>query len=264
QLDGGDAETGEMFEDRVARHAEECPAQFFRNAGVAHRHAAYMGLVNDCFRPWPTDRGIARPVEVRVLHHALHREGGAVALVEGKVGRLVADAIAVKRVVPRKFAGDLLGIGIEQQLVGIEPMPLFRLVGSMGAIAVERARFEARDIAGPDVSLPLGQGQPGCLLLAVVAEKAKVDLFGMGGKDGEMRPFAGEFRPEFRLEEIEFREGIAHEMPPCAAPYAAPYAAMTPVPDAVDPAVFRRSPGMGVACATRGSDKWFRRAASAA
>jgi hypothetical protein len=81
-----------------------------------------------------------------------------------------------------------------------------RIVGTVGAIAVDRARPEARYVARPDVAFPLRQRQAGDLLRSVLGKEAEVDLLRMGREDREMRAGTGLFRSEFRLEEIEFRK----------------------------------------------------------
>jgi hypothetical protein len=54
-------------------------------------------------------------------------------------------------------ADDVARIGIKQELVRIEAMPLRRRIGSMDAIAVERARSEVGNIAVPDTAGVLGE-----------------------------------------------------------------------------------------------------------
>lgn len=122
-----------------------------------------MGLIDDGVGPGTTDRLVAVPIEIRVLHHALDHECGAVTVVEREIIRLVADRIAVKGIVPLQLALDLLRIGIEKQLVGIEAVAVGRIVRSMGAIAVDRAGTYASDIARPDVAFALGKRKAGDL-----------------------------------------------------------------------------------------------------
>lgn len=81
-----------------------------------------------------------------------------------------------------------------------------RIVGTMSAIAVDRARSDAGNISGPDVAFALWQRQPGDLLLSIRREEAELNLLRMGREDGEMGARANIFRPELRLEEVEFRK----------------------------------------------------------
>ena len=82
-------------------------------------------------------------------HDRLGHERRAVASIEAQIGVLTARRVAEQRLVPSHRAGQRLGIGIEQQLVGIEAMAVLRLIGPVDAIAVDQSRRGAREIAVP-------------------------------------------------------------------------------------------------------------------
>ena len=100
---------------------------------------------------------LAAPGEGRIDHAAFRHEGGAVALVEGEVVVGLADRVAEQRGVPVELADELLRIGIEQQLVRVEAVPVRRLVGAVHAIAIDRARPRVRQVAVPDLVGVFGQ-----------------------------------------------------------------------------------------------------------
>ncbi|MCY1183857.1 hypothetical protein D9M73_245080 [compost metagenome] len=77
------------------------------------------------------------PGEGRVDDLALGHEGGAVAFVEAEVGILRADHVAEQRLRPAQPAHQLLGVGVDQQLVGVETVAVLRLVGAVNAVAVD-------------------------------------------------------------------------------------------------------------------------------
>ena len=141
-----------------------------------------MRLVDDGLVHRPRRRPLAPPGEGRVDHHALEHEGRAVALVEGEVLVRVADAVAVERVVPAQLAGELLRIGVQQQLVGIEAMAGVGLVGAVHAVAVALARPRVGQVAVPDLVRHLRK-LDALGLLVVVVEQAKLDLGGVGRED---------------------------------------------------------------------------------
>lgn len=60
-------------------------------------------------------------------------------------------------VAPDQAAGELLGIGVEQQLVRIETMAVFRLIRPVHAIAIELARRDVVEIAVENVLVVLRQ-----------------------------------------------------------------------------------------------------------
>src|SRR5438309_842513 len=89
---------------------------------------------------------------------------------------------------------ERLGIGIEQQLVGIEAMAMLRLIGAMNAVAVLCAWADIGEIAVPDIVGALQQAEP--LQLAAIAgiEQAQFDLLRICRKDRKVCPDAVEGR----------------------------------------------------------------------
>jgi len=74
------------------------------------------------------------------------------------------------------MADDLLGVGIEQQLVGIEAMAGRRLVGTVDAEAVDRAGAGIGQVAVPYLIGIFGQHDALDLAFAPAIEEAKLDL----------------------------------------------------------------------------------------
>ena len=58
---------------------------------------------------------------------------------------------------PFGLAGDAARVGVEEELVGVEAVSFVRAVGAVGAVAVELAGAEARDMAVPDVAFAFGE-----------------------------------------------------------------------------------------------------------
>jgi hypothetical protein len=126
------------------------------------------------------------PGEGGVDDAALEIERGAVAPVEGQV---IAgfDLVAEQSRVPLQLAHQLLGVGIEEELVRIEAVASSGLVRTMHAISVNRA------VARPEGSRPdfvsvLGQADAFDLPLAAGVEQAELDLSRVGGEQGEIHP----------------------------------------------------------------------------
>ena len=94
------------------------------------------------------------------------------------------------RVGPDELAAEPLAVGIDQQLVGIEAMAGFRLVGAVDAIAVELARLRVGQIAVPDVLGALRQRDALGLVAAGLVEQAELDLFGGRREQREVRAAA--------------------------------------------------------------------------
>src|SRR4051794_142897 len=84
------------------------------------------------------------------------------------------------RVAPDQPAGEPPCIGIKQQLVGIEAVPVLRLVGTVDPIAIELSRRDVVEIAVPDVLGALGQLDALKLAAALAVEQAKLHLLRIG------------------------------------------------------------------------------------
>src|ERR1700712_5483701 len=103
-----------------------------------------MGLVDHRVGPRDVRRVVVLPVEALVDDAALGDRRGAVLVVELEVG--VVGGLVGRRVgqdvggVPVDRAVDRLGVGVDQQLVGVEAMALGRGVAAEHAVGVALAR----------------------------------------------------------------------------------------------------------------------------
>src|SRR5206468_4275992 len=100
--------------------------------------------------------------------------------IEGKILARAAGAVAEMRVAPDQPAGEPLGVGIEQQLVGVEAVAAFGCIGAVDAIAIELPGRDVVEIAVPDILAALGQFDPLELAAALAVEQAKLDFFRIG------------------------------------------------------------------------------------
>src|SRR3569833_1194503 len=92
------------------------------------------------------------------------------------------ELIAEQLRAPTQFSDQLLGIGVEQQLVRIEAVAGVRLVGTVNAVAIDCARPHVGQITVPDLVGIFGQLDPFDLGLAGIVEQAKLDLGRIRGK----------------------------------------------------------------------------------
>src|SRR6476660_4967467 len=157
-----------------------------RHAGMAHRIAAHMRLVDDRALPRRLRLAFLAPGESRVDHPAFRHVTRAVALVEGEIGVGRTDGVAEQRLVPLEIADELAGIWIDQELVWIEAMAVRRIVRPRHAIAIDGARPRVRQIAVPYFIRVFGQRDPFDLGRAVDVEDAQFHLAGVRGKQREI------------------------------------------------------------------------------
>ena len=184
QLDRADAERAQVTGDLGAGQPGISAAQRLGQRRMALGQPAHMRLVDDGVLPGDAPPPVA-PGEGRVDHAGLHRVGSAVALVEGRVVAAL-DLIAEQRRVPLDMADHLLGVGIDQQLVGIEAVACRRLVGTVHAVAVDRARPCIGQVTVPDLVGVLRQGDALDLAPAALLEQAELDLGGVGREQGKV------------------------------------------------------------------------------
>src|SRR5579871_4267898 len=146
-----------------------------------------MGLVDDGVVPGDAGADLAAaPVEGLVNHDGLRHAAGIVAAVKREVLAGTAGAIGEVRIAPDQPSGEPLGIGIKQELVGIEAVALLGRIGAVDAIAIELAGRDVVEIAVPDVLSALGQFDTFELAAALAVEQAEFDLLCIGGEQREI------------------------------------------------------------------------------
>src|SRR5229473_7281045 len=94
------------------------------------------------------------------------------------------------RIGPAKAAMQRLGIGIEQQLVGIKAVAARRIVGSVDPIAVERAGTRIGEVTVPNLVGAFGQRVAGDLADTCCIEQAQLDLCRIGREECKVYPLA--------------------------------------------------------------------------
>src|SRR5262245_5354224 len=82
--------------------------------------------------------------------------------------------------------GKLLGIRIENKLVGIEAMALIGLIGAVDAIAVELSWAHLVEMHMPDILRALWHDHTCVFAGSDRIEQAELDLFGMRGEQREV------------------------------------------------------------------------------
>src|SRR5690606_24822505 len=125
-------------------------------------------------RPRMPRRPVVAPCEGGVGDRAFRNEWGAVPLVEGQIAVLVADRIAVNRVVPRDAPHQPPGVGIDQKLVRVVAMTLLRLVGAVDAQPVKLPWAQVGKIAVPYLVGIFRKGDALYLALAIPVEQANL------------------------------------------------------------------------------------------
>ena len=150
QLDGGDAELVQMLEHGRVGQRRVGAALLLGDLRVQLREALDVQFIDQRIAPRRRRRPVVAPVEVVLDDLRLGHQDGVVAPVERQIGVFCADLVAEVGVVPAQAICRASRVGVEQQLVRVEAVTLFRPVRTVHAVAVEQTGAFARQIAVPD------------------------------------------------------------------------------------------------------------------
>ena len=196
ELHGGHAERFQVVHHLRRREAREAALERRRHVRVALRVSAHVHLVDDPLVAREVRMAVVAPAERRVDHLAAGHGGGVVAPVEGQVLALLPDGVAVVGVAPAHVAHDAARVGVEEELVRVEAVPLLGLVGAVHAVAVELPRPRLRKVAVPDEIGALAKRDALRLAPSRLVEEAELDPLGVAREEGEVHALAVPRRPE--------------------------------------------------------------------
>ncbi len=167
-----------MSDGQRVREGRIAAAQLFRQARQLHRKALDVRLVQHHvggapLRALPVDR------RERRQHSRLQRHQPVVTAVERARAVWMTELITVLDVFQTELADDLAGIGIEQQLVRIEPVTALWRIRSMCPKAINQPGAESRQQAAENAILRAFQVIAAQLARAIAIEHAKFDAHGV-------------------------------------------------------------------------------------
>ncbi|GJE83266.1 hypothetical protein CJNNKLLH_4637 [Methylorubrum thiocyanatum] len=201
EFEGGDAELQQVLDDRRVGESESGAALSLRERRMRHGQRLDVGLVDHRL----VERaGRRQGKSIRRLgagDHAAGQEGGAVAPVDLILAGTAAT-VAVERVVPADAAGDLAGIGVEDELGRVEAMAGGRIPGAEHPEAVELTRQQAVQVAVEDVVGPAGQTDRARFVPRAGLEQAEIDPGRVLREEGEVDAAAVEMRAERRRQAL--------------------------------------------------------------
>src|SRR5215472_511242 len=169
-----------------------------RHLPMAHSETPDVHLVGDSHFPGDRWTALASPSEGGVDHPAFRNKGGAVPLVKAEVLVGMVEGIAEQLRAPFEAANELLGVGVDQQLVRVEAVPGFWFVWPIRAVAVGGPRPGCRQVAVPNLVGVFRQLYALELGPAIQVEETDLDLGGVSGKDREVdaEPIPGRTKRE--------------------------------------------------------------------
>ena len=160
------------------------------------RVAANMHFINNAFVKTVGRTLFAFPIKNAVHHHRFRHVRGAVQIVKRQILVGAVRIVAEYRLVADKSAGKLATIGVKQQFVVVETIPLFRTIGAVNAVTVYLPGFYPRHINMPDIVVVAVDEDARNFFGAVFVKQTQFHLFGMGGKKRKIYPLAVIMRAE--------------------------------------------------------------------
>ncbi|CCJ78250.1 hypothetical protein BN135_3314 [Cronobacter muytjensii 530] len=197
QFDRSNAEALDVIHRRLVRHAVVGAAQLRRHRRVELRETFHVRLIDH--RMWPDDGRpfLILPVElVRIDNAALRHIRRAVALIKRQVFIFMQQIVGKMRLIPLDISGELARVRVNQQFVRVEAVTVFRIVRPVHAIAIQRARLQARHIAMPYFMRVFRQRQPGDFVFAARIVEAELDALCVRRENREVNPLAVIVRAE--------------------------------------------------------------------
>jgi hypothetical protein len=154
--------------------------------GMLDRDAAHVQFEDDGLLPRDLRAAILTPGKSGFDDPALWDVARVVAPVKREILARAAEAVAEDGVAPPNPTLERLGVGVDQQLVRVEPMAIGGIVGPVNAVAVKQARTGIRQISVPDLVGIFRKHDARLLMAAGAIEQAQLDLLGMRRKDREI------------------------------------------------------------------------------
>ena len=131
-------------------------------------------------------RRIAAPMNPILDHHRFRHGKGRIPGVIAQIPARRPDAVAHQRIRPAQPSVMGAGIGVQQQLVRVEAVAIFRRIGAMGTKAVALPRPHPVHPHVPDIAIPFAKQHPGHFLAAILGKQAQFDQMGMRRKHREI------------------------------------------------------------------------------
>ena len=190
QLDRRHPERLEMLDRGLGGEAGVGAAEVLAHAGMAHREALDVGLVDDRLVHRRVGTAVLLPLEAIVDDDALGDRDRGVLLVGLEVRvvarRRVRHVREHARALPADLALDRLGVRVDQQLGRVEAVAGARVVRAVHAVAVALAGADARQVDVPVERGALADLDP--LLDVLVVEQAQLHPLRVLGEEREVRP----------------------------------------------------------------------------
>src|SRR3979490_607237 len=172
-----------MLEDRRRTAGAIGAAQGWGYIFAFLRQALDVGFIDDGVFPGDVrSRLVAAPVEGFGDDDGLRHAPRIVTPIKREVLARTPGAIGEMRIAPYQPTGKPPGVGVEQQLVGIEAVAVLGLIGTVNAIALARSGRKAVQITMPYIFGTFGQFDALEFATTLTVEQANLDPLRVGGE----------------------------------------------------------------------------------
>ena len=209
QLDGGDAEVDQVLHDGRVGQPGVAAAQVLGDGRVQPGEALDVQLVDDraLQRHRLGDRRRAAGESATTTLSGTEAKESVASGTKFDVGEVVEDRAGVV-----DAAGDGAGVGVEQQLGGVEPGARGGVPGAVHPVAVALLGADAGHVRAPDAVGAQAQVVVG--LAAVLVDQGQLDAGGPRGPEAEGGPAVAHVRAEQgRVRRDGQRGGGGHDGP---------------------------------------------------
>lgn len=156
--------------------------------------SAQMGLVDQDVFPRMLEAPLGLPVEIRIGDNGFRHRGRGILRIWMQVS--LSEVMAETRVIPVHFSSDFKDITIEKLLCRIAKMACLWFPRPSDAVAIELARWDARQKTVTDAALPIGMFGAEDLFLSARVKEHQFNRRGMIEEKRDIRPFAIKLRAE--------------------------------------------------------------------
>src|SRR5262249_36826545 len=153
-------EVGQVFDGRLGGQASVTSTQLLGNIGIELGETLDVQFVDEGLVPGDSRRTVIAPGEGRIHYYSQRGVGCTVAIVERQVELRILKLVGKQLIVPPNVTTDQLGIRVEHELVGVEPVPLDGLERPVDPVAIELARQYIGEVSVPDFVCVLLQRDP--------------------------------------------------------------------------------------------------------
>ncbi len=187
QLYRRNAEIFDVVHSRFMAHPLEVTAQRLRQRRVKLGKPLHMGFIDNRLRPRNSGPIVILPVKlIGVNDPALRHKRRAVAFIKGQILILVQHVVCEMGFVPLHVAYQLTSIGIDNQLVGVKAVTVFRIERTVHAETIQCPRLQTRHVAMPDFMGVFWQVHAADFMLAAGVIKAKLNALCMRREKGKI------------------------------------------------------------------------------